>query len=84
MGVGGVGGAEHEVGAIAAEERLDSREGLHQVGAVVVSVVEHNHQVSKIINIIRSGRISSVYIVGWLLLVVTLFQNLFILSVVVL
>ena len=45
VGVGGVGGAEDEVGAIAAEERLDSREGLHQVGAVVVSVVEHNNQV---------------------------------------
>ena len=52
MGAGGVGGAEDEVGAIAAEERLDSREGLHQVGAVVVSVVEHNHQVSKIIKIL--------------------------------
>ena len=45
MGAGGVGGAEDEVGAIAAEERLDSREGLHQVGAVVISVVEHNNQV---------------------------------------
>ena len=45
MGAGGVGGAEDEVGAIAAEERLDSREGLHQVGAVIVSVVEHNNQV---------------------------------------
>ena len=49
MGAGGVRGAEDEVGAIAAEERLDSREGLHQVGAVIVSVVEHDHQVSKII-----------------------------------
>ena len=45
MGAGGVGGAEDEVDAIAAEERLDSREGLHQVGAVVVSVVEHNNKV---------------------------------------
>ena len=45
MGAGGVGGAEDEVGAIAAEERLDGREGLHQVGAVVVSVVEHNNKV---------------------------------------
>ena len=45
MGAGGVGGAEDEVGAIAAEERFDSREGLHQVGAVVVSVVEHNNKV---------------------------------------
>ena len=52
MGAGGVGGAEDEVGAIAAEERLDSREGLHQVCAVIVSVVEHNHQVSKIIKIL--------------------------------
>ena len=52
VGVGGVGGAEDEVGAIAAEERLDSREGLHQVGAVEVSVVEHNHQVSKVIKIL--------------------------------
>ena len=43
---------------------------------------------SCVLRIFRSGRISSVYIVGWLLvgcwLVVTLFQNLFILSVVVL
>ena len=52
MGAGRVGGAEDEVGAIAAEERLDGREGLHQVGAVVVSVVEHNHQVSKVIKIL--------------------------------
>ena len=52
MGAGGVGGAEDEVGAIAAEERLDSREGLHQVGAVVISVVEHNNQVSEIIKIL--------------------------------
>ena len=54
MGVGGVAGAEDEVGAIAAEERLDGGEGLHQVGAVIVSVVEHNHQVSEIINKILS------------------------------
>ena len=52
VGVGGVGGAEDEVGAIAAEERLDGGEGLHQVGAVIVSVVEHDHQVSEIIKIL--------------------------------
>ena len=54
VGVGGVAGAEDEVGAIAAEERLDGGEGLHQVGAVIVSVVEHDHQVSEIINKILS------------------------------
>ena len=53
MGAGGVGGAEDEVGAIAAEERLDSREGLHQVGAVVVSVVEHNNKVPGIRHCLR-------------------------------
>ena len=61
MGAGGVGGAEDEVGAIAAEERLDSREGLHQVGAVVVSVVEHNNKVPGIRHCLRVAKCLQIF-----------------------